>query len=130
MLGAQTGEQTVLCPGHADSFSMQGTFSRSICACQWIRWLVYVCACVCISAAQARVFQQQRVHTELISTLYGSKAWMMAARLPRSAPVNPDKLLQLWDYEGGLTRKVGTSVCMCVCVGVCVCLCVICFSVL
>lgn len=56
--------------------------------------------------AQARTFQQLQLHRELFVTLYGLRLKFMCGIAPTSVPVNPQRLLELWDYEGSLTDKV------------------------
>jgi hypothetical protein len=58
---------------------------------------------------QAMVFKMQHVHREMFSTLYGSKPWLVRTTAPKEVPVNPQKLLEQWDYEGSLTAPVCTS---------------------
>jgi hypothetical protein len=59
-----------------------------------------------LSLLQARVFQQMLLHRELFATLYGRRLKFVRGIAPSSVPVNPQRLLELWDYEGSLSAQV------------------------
>ncbi len=58
--------------------------------------------------AQAMVLQMQHVHREMYARLYGPKGWLVRGAPPALVPVNPQRLLELWDYEGQLSEQVRT----------------------
>lgn len=58
----------------------------------------------CVSF-QARVFQQLQLHRELFVDMYGRRLRFVNGIHPTSVPVDPQRLLELWDYEGSLSTS-------------------------
>lgn len=58
---------------------------------------------------QARAAELLALHVELRSALFGRSAVHARCSLPDSIPLDVLRLLQLWDYEAGLSPQVGSQ---------------------
>lgn len=56
---------------------------------------------------QGSVYKQLQLHADLYTVMYGVLQKYVAGVAPSSVPVNPQRLLELWDYEGSLSAQVG-----------------------
>ncbi|KAG1666911.1 hypothetical protein FOA52_005971 [Chlamydomonas sp. UWO 241] len=59
----------------------------------------------CSAHKLGRTFQQLQLHVELYRVMYGQRRHLMSGLFPTSVPVNPHKVLEMWDYEGSLTSQ-------------------------
>eukprot|EP00798_Chlamydomonas_sp_ICE-L_P021453 gene21454-28423_t len=58
----------------------------------------------CVVHKMSQVFLKLQLHLELVHVMYGPRhRQRMLGISPTSMPVNPEKLIALWDYEGGLS---------------------------
>ena len=56
---------------------------------------------------QSRVFQMLQVHLEMYHVMYApGRRHQLRGLFPAQVPIDPQRLMQLWDYEGSLTAKV------------------------
>ena len=63
---------------------------------------------------QARTFQILQLHTELFCTLYGKQRKFVQGMAGHThmAVINPQRLLEMWDYEGSLSEHVRLGACV------------------
>ncbi|KAL6764938.1 hypothetical protein V8C86DRAFT_3022064, partial [Haematococcus lacustris] len=64
----------------------------------------------CLVHKLARVYQQQLLHRDLFATLYGTRMKFVRGLAPDSVPVNPQRLLELWDYEASLSAQERSTI--------------------
>lgn len=54
---------------------------------------------------QVRTFQQLQLHRELFASMYGVRLRFVNGIAPTSVPINPQRMMELWDYEGSLSHQ-------------------------